>query len=272
MDRRIERSSSRRSASAIAAGARGARGARRLRLRPVRPHAHAHGRRGAVTVSKVSYGHVSRVHPGHRQRRAAHDGLPRRRRRRAGHGRARRGGRVRDGRRSARHVQEHELELQVISAEAQVTEQLDQLEHDAAAIRADPSAQPARAHRHRLPDRPAHARPRAQAAAASRPAAPRPGRSTISKRSSSATRACASRLEQQLRLDEEYLHALRVARMATALEAMNKNLAITRQNLTNLVDHRADHGTAHAARGERRRVESRRASASGKSTRSARSK
>ena len=132
----------------------------------VRPEPHADRRRRASHGIASVLRHVSRVHPRHGQRRAAHHRVPRRHRRRADHGRARRGGRVRHGRPAARHVQEHEPRAAGHRRRGAAHRAAQLLEHDAAKFRAEPAAQSARAHRHRVPDRPPLARARAQAAVA----------------------------------------------------------------------------------------------------------
>ena len=155
-------------------------------------NAHAHGRRRASHGVASVLRHVSRVHPRHGQRRAAHDRVSRRRRRRADHGRARRGGRVRHGRPAARDVQEHEPRAASDQRRGAAHRAAQLLEHDAPEFRAEPAAQPARDHRHRLSDRPPHARARAQAAAARDGWRHARVRSTISRPSSRVIEVCAA--------------------------------------------------------------------------------
>ena len=67
---------------------------------------------------------------------------------------------------AARHVQEHEPRAAGHRRRGAAHGAAQLLEHDAAELRAEPAAQSARAHRHRVSDRSPLARPRAQAAVA----------------------------------------------------------------------------------------------------------
>ena len=227
-----------------------------LRVRPLRAHAHAHGRLGAAHGVEGELRHVPRIHPCHGQRRTAHDDLSRRDQRRPGDRGAREEGAFVKAGEPHRHVQEYgpaaarDHDRGADHASSSRSSQTLRLQYDNTHLSNQRTMTETD-----VPDRPARARLEAQAAASLRRAARRKARSTTSRRSSRATGRISRRRKK--RCGSKRSSGRRSSmRMNTAQDAMKQESRDRAREPREPRDRRADHGPAHAARGERRRIES----------------